>query len=154
MSNLKESLSQFGSFHENELVAIEREGNNLKLKIAEKTCADREADRRVVRSVELICKSIVRIAMDGKEADDGDYKAVELDWTSAFESFDFTIIHMEGSADANNDSVVIHWEGNVDDRFFASAKLVITAKKIVVKASELVPTKAPAEQNDARADWK
>ena len=149
-TKIEELLTRYGTFHEDELVAVEPNGNDLRLRIVQKTCADREADRQIVREAELICKSIVCITMEAKEADGDDYQDVALDWSSPFQHFDITIIQLKGSTGFGTESVVIYWEGSIDDRFFASAKTEITAKDIDVEVVENDLNEKRAEQNDAR----
>ena len=150
MSSIEKLLTLYGTFHEDEIVAIEPKGNDLRLTIVQKTCADRETDRRIVREVELTCKSIVAIAMEGKEADSDEYQDVTLDWSSPFSAIDMTIIQLEGSTRFGTESVVIYWEGSIEDRFFASAKLEIAAKDIVMEVVEIDPSATRAEQTDER----
>ena len=116
-----ECIKQRGSFHEDEVVALTRHADQIRLKILQKSCADREQDRQVLWQAELVLDDVVLCEASSQDE--------RLDATTLFDhrSVDLSIIHLAAALCDGIPEVTMHFDGFIDDSHFDSAKLVVRA---------------------------
>ena len=136
--NEHESATDFGSFHENEIVRICEKGDLIALTIVEKTCADTENERKIVRKLGVHCQGVLakHLSSSGRK----------VEWTilSPNRDVDLSIIHLQASSNPDCQTLTIYCEGFVNNKRYDSLKLDLSATEIqFVNQSSVL-----AEQND------